>query len=47
MNRTVNYIKKRIKEIQEDEKNQVEGMTFNSEDVVQELKWVLEKVPMP
>ena len=46
-NQVIKYIEQRIKTIQRDERDMQkdvgEGMIFSAEDVIQELKWVLEK----
>jgi len=47
-NRTVDYIKKRMDSINDDEeqayKDYGEGQTFSSNDVIQELQWVLDTI---
>lgn len=48
MSKTKEYIEERIRIIEEDEKDATEdsdeGMSFSAEDVIQELKWVLERL---
>jgi len=48
MSKTKEYIKERIRIIEEDEKDAKssddDGMSFSAEDVIQELKWVLERL---